>query len=150
MKLEIEYSKLKSLLHAATGNVKDFVMNEDEFINNHLGIPPLLITEDGVAFYNDDEKVWDTHDFESNSEATRVNPFFLTQTEVRYAKNIKRKFFSTEKAARNYMKCYAKLLSFNDVWNLSSNKSSDNNYVVIKKNDLLQLVKDRMNGSSCR
>lgn len=149
MKLEIEYSKLKSLLHAATGNVKDFVMNEDEFINNYLGVPPLLITEDGVAYYNDDEKVWDTNDFEINSEAARVNPFFLTQTEVRYAKNIKRKFFSTEKAARNYMKCHMKLLSFNDVWNLSSNKSSDNNYVVIKKNDLLQLVKDRMIGSSC-
>lgn len=148
MKIEIEYSKLKSLLHAATGNVRDFVMNQDEFINTFLGTPPFLITDDGVAYYNDDEKVWDTHDFENNSEAARVNLFFLTKTEVKYAKNLKRKFFSTEKAARNYMKCHVKLLSFNDVWNLSSNKSSDN-YVVVKKTDLLQIVKDRMNGSSC-
>lgn len=27
---------LKKLLHIATGNIKDFVLNEDEFIKDHL------------------------------------------------------------------------------------------------------------------
>ena len=34
--MKIEFEDLKKLLHAATGNVKDFVMNEDEFIYDFL------------------------------------------------------------------------------------------------------------------
>lgn len=54
------------------------------------------------------------------------------------------KYFSTKEAADNYVKCNAKTLSFNDVWNLSSNKSSDNAYVVISKNDLNKIVKEKL------
>lgn len=34
--MKIEFEDLKKLLHAATGNVKDFVMNNDEFIYDFL------------------------------------------------------------------------------------------------------------------
>lgn len=105
-----------------------------------------FITEDGVLLFNDDDLVWYTHDFESNSHAILLNPYFLEQTPVKYAKQLTkdRKFFSTKKAAENYRKCHIKCISFNDVWNLSNNKSSDNNYIVISKSDLTKLVKERM------
>ena len=32
MKIEIELERLKELLHVATGNIKDFVMDNDGFI----------------------------------------------------------------------------------------------------------------------
>lgn len=34
--MKIEFEDLKKMLHAATGNVKDFVMNNDEFIYDFL------------------------------------------------------------------------------------------------------------------
>ena len=34
--MKIDFEDLKKLLHAATGNVKDFVMNNDEFIYDFL------------------------------------------------------------------------------------------------------------------
>lgn len=34
--MKIEFEILKGLLHAATGNVKDFLTNEDEFIYEYL------------------------------------------------------------------------------------------------------------------
>ena len=141
MKIEIELERLKELLHVATGNIKDFVMDNDGFIYYHLGIFPLLITEDGVSYFNNEDVVWDTHDFELNNGAAQYNPNFLTQTEVRYAKNLKRKFFSTEKAAKNYRKCHLKCMSYNDVWSMSNNKSTDNSYVIIKKSDLENFTK---------
>ena len=104
----------------------------------------IFITEDGVRYYKDSDLVWNTHNLEGNSPAILSNPSFMCQTEVKYAKNIDRKFFSTKTAAENYRKCHIKCLSFNDVWNLSLNKSSDNNHVVIGKSDLQKLVKERM------
>lgn len=35
-KLELTREELTKILRAATGNVKDFVMNNDEFIDEHL------------------------------------------------------------------------------------------------------------------
>ncbi len=35
-KLELTREELTKILHAATGNVKDFVMNNDEFIDEQL------------------------------------------------------------------------------------------------------------------
>jgi hypothetical protein len=35
-KIELTKDQLKNILHAATGNVRDFVMNEDRFIKEWL------------------------------------------------------------------------------------------------------------------
>lgn len=105
---------------------------------------PIFKTADGVEYFNGNDLVWDTHNFEGNSPAIFSNPNFLCQTEVKYAKNIDRKFFSTKVAAENYRKNHIRCLSFNDVWNISTNKDSNNCYVIIGKSDLQKLVKERM------
>ena len=134
-------------------NFDNIILFTSSFHNNGVSIhkakiclpkSPLLITEDGVKYFNDNDLVWDTHNFESNDPAISVNPYFLEQTEVKYARNIGRKFFSTKSAAENYRKCHIRCLSFNDVWNISTNKDSNNCYVIIGKSDLTQLVKERM------
>jgi len=53
-------------------------------------------------------------------------------------------FFSTKEAAENFIICNKPCLSFNDIWNISDNKSSDNNYVVVSKKKLKQLVKSKL------
>lgn len=53
-------------------------------------------------------------------------------------------FFSTKEAAENFIICNKPCLSFNDIWNISDNKSSDNNYVVVSKKELKQLVKSKL------
>ncbi len=35
-KFELTITQIKNLLHSATGNVKNFVMNEDEFIKDWM------------------------------------------------------------------------------------------------------------------
>jgi len=37
-KIELTRGQLTKILHSATGNVKDFVMNEQEWINEQLSI----------------------------------------------------------------------------------------------------------------
>lgn len=53
-------------------------------------------------------------------------------------------FFSTKEAAENFIICNKPCLSFNDIWNISDNKSSDNNYVVVSKKELKQLAKSKL------
>lgn len=63
---------------------------------------PIFTTEDGVGYYDDKDLVWDTHSYDSNSTAIFTNPDFLCQTEVKWAKTLNRKFFSTREAALSY------------------------------------------------
>lgn len=51
---------------------------------------------------------------------------------------------STEKAAKNYILCNKPVLSFNDVWNCTNNKSSDNSYIIISKKELKDLAKSKL------
>lgn len=53
-------------------------------------------------------------------------------------------FFSTKEATENFIICNKPCLSFNDIWNISDNKSSDNNYVVVSKKELKQLAKSKL------
>ena len=55
-----------------------------------------------------------------------------------------RLIFSTKEAAENFIICNKPCLSFNDIWNISDNKSSDNNYVVVSKKELKQLAKSKL------
>lgn len=106
---------------------------------------PMFKTHDGVLYYNENDLVWDTHNFEGSSPAILSNPYFLERTEVKYARNITdRKFFSTKIAAENYRNNHIRCLSFKDVWNISTNKDSNNCYVIIGKSDLQKLIKERM------
>lgn len=54
------------------------------------------------------------------------------------------KYFSTEKAALNYIKYNKPVLSYNDIWNSTTNKSSDTLYIVISKKQLTDLVKSKL------
>lgn len=63
---------------------------------------PLFTTADGVDYYSDDDLVWDTHNYASNSPAIFSNPEFLCKTKVKWAKSLDRKFFSTKEAAEKY------------------------------------------------
>jgi hypothetical protein len=93
---------------------------------------PLFTTEDGVDIYSGD-------------------CFYHVDKEFRISQNhgfsgISEKIFafSTKKAAKNYITCNKPCLSFNDVWNISNNKSSDNNYVIIDKRKLKEFVKSKL------
>jgi len=87
-----EFSLKDSRCFSCGINVGNIEFNKD----------PLFVTEDGVDYYNESNWVWDTHDYSSNSPAIFSNPGFLTQTEVKWAKDLKRKFFSTKEAAEKY------------------------------------------------
>ena len=100
----------------------------------------LFTTEDGVDIANVNDTVWKVGktDFsieQSNACHVKNNTTYIQQGFL---------VFSTEKAAKNHIKCNAKLLSFNDVWNLSDNKSTDKAYVVIKKDDLTKAVNQKL------
>lgn len=140
-KLDI-YAKAKEF---SSNSRERFAFMQGAEYGSGMIVTPLLVTEDGVPYYDDNDLVWDTHDYEGNSKAIYSNPNFLEQTEVKYAKNIPRKFFSTKEAAENYRKCYFKCLSYNDVWNMNDNKSSDNNFIAISKQELTKTVNDKIN-----
>lgn len=95
----------------------------------------LFTTEDGVDVKHFDD-CWCVRDnCNTPIKWTRVIKTGMKKDE---------KYFSTKAAADNYIKCNEKLLSFNDVWNLSKNKSTDNAYVVISKSDLTKIVKEKL------
>lgn len=93
---------------------------------------PVFITEDGVEMYD------------GQSCFTVFNNFKILPQDIFSGMKIypTLKYFANKKAAENYVSCHIPCLSFNDVWNLSENKDSKNNYVVIRKFDLQKLVKD--------
>jgi len=97
----------------------------------------LFKTEDGKDIYEGDVYYFlvDNVDFEIVENKARKNSHYENDGTER---------FSTKKAAENYIICNKPCLSFNDVWNMTINKSSDNNYVVIAKKDLKELVKSKI------
>ena len=56
MKMELTREELKKLLHSATGNIKDFVTNNDKFIDD-------WITENKVNNVVSDDVIKCNHDF---------------------------------------------------------------------------------------
>jgi hypothetical protein len=111
-------------------------------IHSYYGLPldkwvkykqPLFTTEDGVNIYEGDR-------------AYTIDPGY----KIGYSGKLKYKpiqtVFSTKEAAENYIICNKPCLSFNDAWNISNNKSSDNHYVIIDKRKLKELVKSKING----
>ena len=54
------------------------------------------------------------------------------------------KRFSTKEKAEKYILLNKPCLSFNDVWNIGDSKSSDNDYIVISKKQLKELVKAKI------
>lgn len=96
---------------------------------------PLFTTEDGVAVHGMDVVVYG------------VLPELWREAEcsLRDQPNTDAwKWFSSEKARRNYTTCYKPCLSFNDVWNLSDNKTTDGKYVVLSKYKLQELVQSKL------
>jgi len=98
---------------------------------------PLFTTEDGVDRIKGDEIHF-------------VDCYFKYQGKYIACENtlklfLNRRIFSTKEAAENYIICNKPCLSFNDAWNISNNKSSDNHYVIIDKRKLKELVKSKIN-----
>jgi hypothetical protein len=97
---------------------------------------PLFTTEDGVDRIKGDEIHF-------------VDCYFKYQGKYIACENTlklfpNRRIFSTKEAAENYIICNKPCLSFNDAWNISNNKSSDNHYVIIDKRKLKELVKSKL------
>jgi len=107
----------------------------EEIIENHI----LFLTEDNIAIRQGDEYCCihkntfepyeDLKMFTANNGVVLKDQFL---------------FFSTKEAAENFIICNKPCLSFNDIWNISDNKSSDNNYVVVSKKELKQLAKSKL------
>jgi hypothetical protein len=108
---------------------------------------PILITEDGVPYYDENKLVWDTHDFSSGDPAIIVNPTFLDQTPVKYAKNIDRMFFHSKKKALEYMKDNIRFLALTDIDKLSNGINEGN--IIINRKDLIKLLRKRINDENC-
>ncbi len=103
-----------------------------EFWEEIIEKPVLFITADGKEIREGDSYVYV---FNYNIVGTRA-------FKSNYLK-LDNYYFSTRKAAENYIVCNRPCLSFNDVWNISNNKSSDNHYVVIDKRELKKLAESR-------
>lgn len=108
----------------------------------------LFTTEDGVSIKEGDNYwfIWVKGKHLPNYQ-TLYHPYFVENaakldSDEYWSKNAK--FFSTKKAAENYIVCNKPCLSFNDVWNIGDNKSSDNNYIIISKKQLKELVKAKI------
>ncbi len=106
-----------------------------EFWEEIIEKPVLLITTDNVKVYKDDM----IYGINLNWKIFYVNikEYFM------FKSFNKDEIFFTKKAAENYIACNKPCLSFNDVWNISNNKSSDNHYVVIDKRELKKLAESR-------
>jgi len=100
-------------------------------------LQPLFTTEDDVDVYEGDKYFRVISNWSTQQENT------IYFGEYTY-KNDGILRFSTKKAAENYIICNKPCLSFNDVWNISNNKSSDNSYVIIDKKKLKELVKSKL------
>jgi hypothetical protein len=111
----------------------------EEIVKNFL-----FITEDGKEIFEGDE--WFSIHIEYNSGLVFMEPFTIVIGNLKTLdlnnKYVKR--FSTREAAENYIICNKPCLSFNDVWNISNNKSSDNYYVIIDKRKLKEFVKSKL------
>ena len=122
----------------------------ERFIDNgmytYVGLPldkwvkskkVLFTTEDGVNVFKGD-KIW----YYIHNNTTLYES--IASTDYHNGTISKYIYFSTKKAAENYIICNKPCLSFNDVWNISNNKSSDNHYVIIDKRELKKLVKSKL------
>jgi len=117
-------------------------------IHSYIGLPSdkweksnkvLFTTEDGFDIYEMD------HVYSVEYKPFLI-PTIMKLTASKKTKELfeRRLFFSSYKAAENYVICNKPCLSFNDVWNISNNKSSDNHYVIIDKRKLKELVKSKL------
>lgn len=142
--MEIDYKTLKNFCSELVKD-KQSITNLDDLIRSFFKIQPIFISDDGVKYYEGEDMVWHVNNLENNDRIV-TNPTFIGQTPVKYAININSdKFFSTSKAAMNYIKCNMKCLSFNDVWNMTNNKSTNETYIVLGKNTLTNFVKKQIN-----
>jgi hypothetical protein len=98
--------------------------------------PILFTTEDGVDIFKGDEIHFVDCYFKYQGK------YIASENTLKLFPN--RRIFSTKEAAENYIICNKPCLSFNDVWNISNNKSSDNHYVIIDKRQLKELVKSKL------
>ena len=101
---------------------------------------PLFTTEDGVDIFKGDN-FWLLQDIK-NFHLKYWNWKIMSYPNTEYLQDKLK--FSTKEAAENYIICNKPCLSFNDVWNISNNKSSDNHYVIIDKRKLKELVKSKL------
>lgn len=101
--------------------------------------PVLFVSEDGVEIFENDKV------FSIENKPYLIDSILCLTASNKIKELFPRRiFFSTKKAAENYLICHKPCLSFNDVWNISNNKSSDNLYVVIDKRKLKELVKSKI------
>lgn len=98
----------------------------------------IFTTKDGYNIYDENELLWDTHDYDSNSPAILSNPRFLSKTEAKYAKNLKRSFFKFKENAIKYQSLFIKGISLNNL--LENNKSTDDLLVLIEKSKLIEVI----------
>ena len=149
--------------HKKTGEIisyKDGVIKSGSFIFE-LGCEPskeyweevvekpvLFTTEDGVSIKEGDNYwfIWVKGKYLPNYQ-TFYHPYFVENvakldSDEYWSENAR--FFSTKKAAENYIICNKPCLSFNDVWNIGDSKSSDNDCIVISKKQLKELVKAKI------
>lgn len=105
-------------------------------------IDPVFITTDNVEIFDENELLWDTHDYDHLSPATLCNPFYLDRTEAKYAKNIKRCFFKNKEKAIEYQRNHIKLFSINDI--ISNGIIADihdyDKLIVIRLSKLIEIL----------
>lgn len=108
----------------------DYVEKFPEFWKEMKEYNAVFISEDGLMI------------FDGQTVYTVFNNYKIMPQQVfvgmKLFENLK--YFSTKKAAENYVRCNFPCMSFNDVWNMSKNKDDKNGYVVISKADLKQFT----------
>ena len=98
-------------------------------------INPVLTTEDGVGLYVGDKVYCVTK--------SRLDKYSFTIGITMFEKELY-KFFSKEENANNYILENKPVLSFKDVWNMTNNKDISNNWFIIGKTELQDLVKSKL------
>jgi hypothetical protein len=98
-------------------------------------VNPVLTTEDGVDLYTGDKVYCVTK--------SRFDKYSFT-IGIKFFEKQLYKFFSTEKAAQNYIENYKPVLSFNDIWNLRGKIGKEEEVVIVSKRELQNLVKSKL------
>lgn len=135
--LKISIVSEKIILYYQTNS---YISNTDVGTGNWFELikkykEPLFTTEDGVNIFKGD--LYYIIDYDKWRALSSIANFWSGP------KNLKQ-YFSTKKAAENFIKCNKPCLSYNDVWNMTTNKSSDNLWSIVTKKQLEELVKTKL------
>lgn len=131
------------------GVITSIVKDKIYIINNscsfHISsirkLEPILITEDCVKLYDNENFVWQTHDYKNRTKASIQNPDFLQQVIVKYAKLIKNcKFFRDKEKAEEYIFFNKPCLSIED---LKAINHANDDVLAITIDKLKELVKSK-------